>query len=258
MAALTPSGGVPRLGRSRRVSLPLFLVVSAAFHAAAVVLLPGASQRPHERVEVLEVSLARPEPPRVAAPAPVRDQPPEPRKKAPARAQKPRPTREAPPEPPIAVESRPLPQLTAPAQQPSVTPSQADTARPSAPEAPAEAPRGEAARSGPGKSESGAAERSGSVAPPSFNAAYLRNPAPRYPVSARRRGEQGTVTLKVLVTREGSPSSVSIEKTSGSAALDQAAVEAVKSWRFAPARQGEQPVEAWVLVPIVFRLDGLS
>jgi len=96
------------------------------------------------------------------------------------------------------------------------------------------------------------------VAAPSFNAAYLRNPAPRYPLIARRNGEQGTVTLKVLVTREGMPASVSVDKTSGSAHLDSAALEAVRSWRFAPARQGTQPVEAWVLVPIVFRLEPVS
>ena len=96
------------------------------------------------------------------------------------------------------------------------------------------------------------------VAAPSFNAAYLSNPAPRYPLIARRNGEQGTVTLKVLVTREGMPASVSVDKTSGSAHLDSAALEAVRSWRFAPARQGTQPVEAWVLVPIVFRLEPVS
>jgi protein TonB len=90
---------------------------------------------------------------------------------------------------------------------------------------------------------------------PSFNAAYLRNPAPRYPLVARRNGEQGTVTLKVLVSRDGQPASVDIERTSGSPILDNAAREAVRSWRFTPARRGAQAVEAWVLVPIVFRLE---
>lgn len=96
------------------------------------------------------------------------------------------------------------------------------------------------------------------IAAPSFNAAYLSNPAPHYPIIARRNGEQGTVTLKALVTREGTLASVRIDKTSGFTHLDAAAMEAVRSWRFAPARQGTQPVEAWVLVPIVFRLDPAS
>lgn len=93
------------------------------------------------------------------------------------------------------------------------------------------------------------------ASPPSFNAAYLRNPPPLYPLVARRNGEQGTVTLKVRVTREGIAASVAVEKTSGSFHLDNAALETVRTWRFVPARQGTQPVEAWVLVPIVFRLE---
>lgn len=94
------------------------------------------------------------------------------------------------------------------------------------------------------------------VALPSFNAAYLRNPAPRYPAASRRAGEQGTVMLRVLVTRDGLPSRVDVEKSSGSPYLDAAALEAVKAWRFAPARRGDESIESWVLVPIVFRLEG--
>ena len=96
------------------------------------------------------------------------------------------------------------------------------------------------------------------VTPPRSDAAYLHNPQPHYPISARRRGEQGTVLLKVLVTPEGLAGSVSVQGSSGSTALDQAALEAVRNWRFVPARQGTQPIEGWHLVPIVFRLEGVS
>jgi protein TonB len=51
---------------------------------------------------------------------------------------------------------------------------------------------------------------------------------------------------------------VSEERTSGSGHLDSAALETVKTWRFVPARQGRESIEAWVLVPIVFRLEGTS
>jgi periplasmic protein TonB len=88
--------------------------------------------------------------------------------------------------------------------------------------------------------------------------AYLRNPGPRYPDAARRAGEQGTVTLRVLVTREGLPARVTVEKSSGSAHLDNAALEAVKAWRFTPARQGAERIESWMLVPVAFRLEGAS
>jgi len=63
------------------------------------------------------------------------------------------------------------------------------------------------------------------------------------------------VTLRVLVLRDGSPGSVTLEKTSGSVALDTAAINTVREWRFVPAQQNGQPVEAPVLVPIVFRLQ---
>ncbi|HXF67131.1 MAG TPA: energy transducer TonB, partial [Burkholderiales bacterium] len=94
------------------------------------------------------------------------------------------------------------------------------------------------------------------VTPPRLDASYLRNPPPRYPLAARRAGEQGTVLLRVLVARDGQPARVELERSSGSRHLDAAALEAVKAWRFIPARRGTEPLESWVLVPIVFRLEG--
>lgn len=137
-------------------------------------------------------------------------------------------------EPPRAVDSDPRPSLSA----------KQDEARPATP------PRTETAAAG--------RDTAAAASPPSFNAAYLRNPLPLYPLVARRNGEQGTVTLKVRVTREGNAASVAVEKTSGSAHLDDAALETVRTWHFVPARQGSQPVEAWVLVPVVFRLQPAS
>jgi periplasmic protein TonB len=91
--------------------------------------------------------------------------------------------------------------------------------------------------------------------PPLFNAAYLRNPAPVYPAIARRSGEQGTVMLKVLVNPEGAPVRVELDQSSGSNPLDSAALDAVKGWRFVPARRGAQNIEGWVRVPVVFKLE---
>jgi len=93
------------------------------------------------------------------------------------------------------------------------------------------------------------------VTPPVFNAAYLRNPPPRYPPAARRNSEEGTVVLRVLVTTDGTASRTELDRSSGSAALDSAALEAVRSWRFVPARRGTQNIEDWVRVPVVFRLE---
>ncbi len=91
---------------------------------------------------------------------------------------------------------------------------------------------------------------------PSFNAAYLNNPAPGYPSVSRRLGEQGQVLLRVQVMEDGTAGSVELQNGSGSSRLDLAALEAVKKWRFVPAKRGEQPVSASVVVPIRFSIEG--
>lgn len=87
------------------------------------------------------------------------------------------------------------------------------------------------------------------------HADYARNPLPAYPASARRRAQQGTVTVRVLVGADGTVARAEVAESSGFDALDDAALETVRSrWRFAPARRGGHPVESWVLVPIRFAL----
>ena len=80
-------------------------------------------------------------------------------------------------------------------------------------------------------------------------------PKPKYPESARRDGKEGRVLLRVLVNEEGRSASVEVNRSSGVESLDQAALEAIKRWRFFPARYGEKPVESWVRIPIDFRLN---
>lgn len=94
------------------------------------------------------------------------------------------------------------------------------------------------------------------IVPPNFNADYLDNPAPSYPPLARRMGEEGRVMLRVYVEASGLPSKVEIRTSSGSERLDQAALEAVKRWKFVPAKQGDKAVPAHVVVPISFNLRG--
>ena len=77
---------------------------------------------------------------------------------------------------------------------------------------------------------------------------------PRYPTSARRQGIQGTTLLRVFVAIDGRVTEVSVERTAGHADLDEAAAEAVRRWRFEPARSGDMPVAMWVLLPVEFRL----
>jgi len=63
------------------------------------------------------------------------------------------------------------------------------------------------------------------------------------------------VTLRVLVSADGRPDRIELERSSGSKALDLAALHGVREWRFAPALRGGTPYAAWVLVPVIFRLD---
>jgi protein TonB len=209
---------------------------SLLLHGLLLWLLPGAwRSEPSQAPAVLDVQLLAPP---SAAPAAAASAVLPPREKTAARpnpepAQS-RPRAETPPPPVIATD----------AAQPAAADA-ADAARASTPTAPA-APAAPAAPS---------AARAETVTPPSFSAAYLRNPPPAYPAAARRNGEEGTVTLRVLVSAEGSPTRIELERSSGSRLLDAAAIEAVRGWRFQPARRGSQAIEDWALVPLRFRLD---
>lgn len=105
----------------------------------------------------------------------------------------------------------------------------------------------------------GAAGGQGATTPlpplPYREADYLDNPAPAYPGSARRLGEEGMVVLRVHVLRDGRAREIEILAPSGSTRLDQAASDAVRRWRFRPARVGEERVDSWLRVPVVFRLE---
>jgi protein TonB len=59
----------------------------------------------------------------------------------------------------------------------------------------------------------------------------------------------------VLVDEEGRTKAIEINKSSGHDMLDRAAAEAIKNWRFVPARAGTKPIETWVNVPIEFQLS---
>lgn len=83
---------------------------------------------------------------------------------------------------------------------------------------------------------------------------YSYSPKPNYPERARAEGWEGTVLIRVLVDPQGKSKWVEVSRSSGFAVLDGAAVEAVKRWRFQPARYGDRRVESWVKVPIIFQL----
>jgi protein TonB len=77
---------------------------------------------------------------------------------------------------------------------------------------------------------------------------------PVYPPTSRRLGEEGTTRLRVMVDESGRPRDVQVLTSSGFARLDQAAIEAVKRWRFVAATDGTRSVSTWTQVAITFKL----
>lgn len=77
---------------------------------------------------------------------------------------------------------------------------------------------------------------------------------PSYPSTAYAAGEEGKVLLKVLVAVDGSAKQLEVAEASLPGAFDDAALAAVRKWKFNPATRDGQPVEAWVQVPICFSL----
>ncbi len=211
------------------------LLLICAIHLAALWLLLalGSSDTttppaplPVLMAEMLPTQPVKPEVPRPApAPEPQPRQKPQPKKAPPKPAPKTTDSKTALSEP------RPAePQPPAPAAEPPV-PSSAPPSPPAPPAPPAP------------------------LTPPSFSAAYLNNPAPAYPPLLRRAGEQGRVLLRVFVSADGKAAEVRVLKSSGFALFDEAAADAVRKWRFVPARRGEEAVAEWVQVPIDFKLN---
>lgn len=86
---------------------------------------------------------------------------------------------------------------------------------------------------------------------------YLDAPAPRYPQRALTRRIEGDVLLRVTVGDDGRPQRVELQRSSGHALLDRAAIEQVqKRWRFRPLIIDGRPSRAVGLVPIRFVLAG--
>ncbi len=205
---------------------------SLLLHVLLLTVLPSWRVEQTAPAAVLDVQLLASvaemaAPPQPAAPARVQQQP---AQLPPSRAQAATPAM-------IAVEA-----VTPAAEVPRLAAAPASVAAPATASTTAAAP-------------AASTSRNETVIPPSFSAAYLRNPPPDYPRLAKHRGEEGTVMLKVLVTAEGAPVRIEVESSSGSRLLDAAAAEAVRGWRFQPARRGNQNIEDWARVPLRFRLD---
>ncbi|MGY1424666.1 energy transducer TonB [Lysobacter sp. A289] len=77
-------------------------------------------------------------------------------------------------------------------------------------------------------------------------------PPPTYPPELACADVGGEVGLIMQITADGHISDVRVENGSGHTALDEAAVAAVKTWRFEPATSRGEPVESDLRVPVTF------
>ncbi|PYE77906.1 energy transducer TonB [Xylophilus ampelinus] len=84
--------------------------------------------------------------------------------------------------------------------------------------------------------------------------ALLGNPSPAYPALALRKMWEGKVVLLIQVSAEGRADSVQVSRSSGQPVLDEAAVQAVRQWKFVPARRGDTPVPGQATQVIDFKL----
>lgn len=77
---------------------------------------------------------------------------------------------------------------------------------------------------------------------------------PRYPEAARHEEVEGVVTLRFEVLANGKVGTVQVQQSAGREDMDRAAVDAVRTWLFEPARRGKEAVAVWVTLPVRFEL----
>jgi protein TonB len=76
---------------------------------------------------------------------------------------------------------------------------------------------------------------------------------PQYPVIAKATGQQGTVVLQAMISKSGTIENLQV--VSGPPMLRQAAIDAVKTWRYRPYLLNQQPVEVETTVNVIFKLE---
>jgi protein TonB len=253
------------------------IVASLLLHVVAYGAIAMVPKFVSVRERVLIADLVEPDPaPPPPAVAPPRPKAPDRRPVTPPRRiETPVPV-ERPSPPPVET---PSPPVAAPLETPSPPGAQEAPApgpvpvRPDAPAGPAAVsavPRAtapiDALPAGPGEGLPPAAPEPGERTGPSIAALppaeTTRTAVPRgsyqvrpsYPHSARRLGVQGTTLLSVFVTVDGRVGDVVVKQSAGHPDLDQAAADAVRRWRFEPARRGAEAIAMWVLLPVEFRL----
>lgn len=218
------------------VILVVLLAHGAALGAAA--LWQQEPSLPEQLPTISGVLISAPPANVVQAPAAAKD-PVQPKPEPPKPVAKPKPVTK--PEPVAKPEPKPLPK---PKQ--TITPPAAEPEPQIAQTPPAPKPVQDQANS----------QEGAPVTAPRVDAHQHQNPEPAYPRLSRRRGEEGTVILELLVQKDGSVDEIKIKESSGFPRLDKSAVEAVRRWKYNPATRGGEPIEYRYLQPVTFNLNG--
>lgn len=254
----------PALPGARRA--PLAPLLSLTLHgavAAAVAAwgMPAIDAPPALIVEFVAPAPAAAAPPPAPAaaaetPAPAQPAPaePEPAKPEPAKPEpRPLPAAELPAPRPVQKPVRLPRRATQPVSSPVQAAAPAETAAPAELPAPAPSPMSQIAAPATTPATVPAAAL---AEPPVVTDARFRRPPrpPAYPPRALALEQEGISVIRALIDTDGSSREVRLWRSSGFALLDQAALAAVRDWAFEAARRGEQPVLAWVEVPVRFEI----
>ncbi len=220
------SGG--RYGEGRKLNpTSVALTIGAHLLLVPVLLSFGAQALQQKAPHIVAVNLA-PAPPK-------QEQQPEP-------AQNPEPRK-------LDTEVTPQPEQIVPAPAPahvllaSSAPAPAPVTIADAPPAPILAPRPAAAGPSVGEADLDGIQ-------------MISGKPPRYPKESRRKKEQGTVRLRVLLGTDGRVETISVSSSSGFPRLDKAALDAVRRWRWAPVMRNGEPIKVLGYTEIPFVLSG--
>jgi protein TonB len=212
------------------------VIIHAAFLGVALTMHREPLPRPIEAKSITAQLISEtPQP----APQPVAVETPPPPKPVPQPVPKPQPKPKVKPK----VEPKPTPMPVA--EAPSQIAAPAPEPTPPAPPQPAPQPAAPA------------------IGKPSMDLAAPKNVAhlscniaqPDYPSMSRRRGETGTAVIRLTVGLSGKIENVTLQKSSGSSRLDDAALEAVRGSACSPYKENGEAIRATATVPFVFSLN---
>lgn len=165
------------------------------------------------------------------------------------------------PVPEVPRQTQPVPAESIPTEEPAealvttselaMTEAQPVAAAAAAPASPGGSPDSTGS-SAIGSTSSGGSTKGGGIAAPGI----LSKADPVYPSSARKAGQEGTVLLRIEILTNGRTGAISIARSTGYAALDEAAIEAVANWQFIPAKDlaTGRAVPCTTTLPVSFRL----